>query len=173
VADDRTSHESRSSVRMTPDGPVFDLERYVPALIVFIANKLTSGSSRLYRENFGIGTTEWRIMVMLVVEPDITAQRICEIIGFDKAAVSRSLKLLEQRGLTVTRLIGANRRGSRMSLSEAGHALHARIAKIALERERRLLSQLSAAEVDALVDMLNRMHGSIGLINGPIDIPEA
>lgn len=64
---------------------VLDLERYVLALLVFLANKLTSGASTLLRRHFGVGTTEWRIMALLAIEPWITANRICKVIGFDKA----------------------------------------------------------------------------------------
>ena len=73
---------------------VLDLERYVPALLVFLANKLTSGASTILRRHFGVGTTEWRIMAMLAVEPWIAAGRVCKVIGFDKAAVSRTLVCL-------------------------------------------------------------------------------
>src|SRR5882724_5588200 len=80
-----------------------DLERYVPALLVFLANKLTSGASSLLRRHFGVGTTEWRIMALLAIEPWITANRICKVIGFDKAAVSRAVAVLQEKALVLSR----------------------------------------------------------------------
>ena len=52
--------KSVERARRAPEGQTLDLERYVPALITFIANKLTHGSSSLYRKHFGVGVIEWR-----------------------------------------------------------------------------------------------------------------
>lgn len=74
---------------------ILDLERYVPALLTFVSNKLAKGASATYLRMFDVGVTEWRVISMLAVEPNITANRICQVIGFDKALVSRSLQFLK------------------------------------------------------------------------------
>ena len=66
------------------DGPLLDLDRYVPAFITFIANKLSNSATGFYQRNFGVNVTEWRIMSLLAIEPGIPASRICSVIGFDK-----------------------------------------------------------------------------------------
>ena len=78
-----------------------DLKVYVPALVTFLANKLSSGASNCYRKHFNIGVVEWRILALLRVERSITANRICQVIGLDKAAVSRALKSLHKRELVL------------------------------------------------------------------------
>ena len=70
---------------------VLDLDRYVPALITFIANKLSRGATVVYQKRFGVNVTEWRILSLLAIEPEISAARICHVIGFDKGPVSRTL----------------------------------------------------------------------------------
>ena len=57
------------------------------------------------------------------------------------------------------------------ALSENGWRLHGRILEISLERERRLLADLSAAEREALIGLLNRLHRRLPDMNAPIDIP--
>ncbi len=150
---------------------VLDLDSYVPHLVMVVASKFASGSSRLYRRHFGLGTTEWRIMALLAVESWITPQRVCQVIGFDKAAVSRSVRVLTERGWAAIRPNMANARSFQVSLTEAGRRLHDRIIRVALEREQRLLSALAPDEVERLRDMLNRMHRSVPHTNGPIEIP--
>jgi DNA-binding MarR family transcriptional regulator len=167
-----TSGENAAGVSSSK-GPTLDLRRNVPALLVFLANKLTTSASGLYREHFGVGTTEWRIMALLAIEPDIAAKRICEVIGFDKAAVSRTLKVLDDRGLISVRPLPNNSRSAALTLTARGRKLHDRIIMIALERERRLLSCLAPDEVEHLIDMLNRMHAGLGAVDRPIDIPPA
>lgn len=152
---------------------VLDLERYVPALLVFLANKLTGGASVLFREHFGIGTTEWRVMAFLAIEPWCVANRMVRVIGYDKAAISRSARLLLDAGLVVSRPSPRASRSLQLALSEAGWQLHDRIIKVAFERERRLLADLSPAEVEVLIDLLNRLHARMPEMNGPIEIPPA
>jgi DNA-binding MarR family transcriptional regulator len=162
--------KTKSSRRGRPRA-VLDLERYVPALLVFLANKLTSGASAILRRHFGIGTTEWRIMAMLAVEPWIAAGRVCKVIGFDKAAVSRTLATLQAKRLIRTRSHHSDGRSSVYALSDRGWRLHGRILELSLERERRLLDDLSAAEREALIGLLNRLHRRLPAMNAPIDIP--
>ena len=78
---------------------VLDLDRYVPALITFIANKLSHSATVVYQKRFGVNVTEWRILSLLAIEPEISAARICHVIGFDKGPVSRTLAGMEERGL--------------------------------------------------------------------------
>src|SRR5207237_8073076 len=64
------------------DGPLLDLNRYVPAFITFIGNKLSNSATAFYQKNFGVNVTEWRIISQLAIEPGIPASRICQVIGF-------------------------------------------------------------------------------------------
>ena len=84
-------------------GPLLDLDRYVPAFITFIANKLSTSATAYYQKNFGVNVTDWRIMSLLAIEPGIPASRICQVIGFDKGPVSRTLAALQKRGLVAIR----------------------------------------------------------------------
>jgi hypothetical protein len=45
------------------------------------------------------------------------------------------------------------------------------VLKVALERERRLLSGLSASEVDTLIELLGRLHAQVSNVNDydPVD----
>ncbi len=141
-----------------------DLGRYVPAFVTFIANKWSRSSSALYRRQYGIGIVEWRLIVLLAIEPWITAARCDQVIGMDKAAVSRSVRLLEKRGLIATRQNAVDSRRREMALTAAGCALHDEIAVVALDREARLLSCLKGDEIETLVGLLDRIHQNLPAI---------
>lgn len=133
--------------------------------MTFVTNKLSHGASSVYRGYFGVGVTEWRILSLLALENDIPAQRICHVIGFDKALVSRTVRILEgQKFVTVKSDENDNRR-TVIALTAAGLDLHDRVIKVALERERLLLQDFSPGEVDTLVKFLNRMHARIDAVN--------
>ncbi|GLH36355.1 MarR family winged helix-turn-helix transcriptional regulator [Pseudomonas moraviensis] len=145
--------------------PQLNLSRYVPALLNFLSNKLSAGASQCYRKHFGIGVVEWRMLSMLAVENDITANRISQTIGLDKSAVSRSLQALEKAGHVRSQVDIKDARRNTVSLTASGKGLHARVLKVALERERRLLSGLSEAEVDTLIELLGRLHAQMPNVN--------
>jgi DNA-binding MarR family transcriptional regulator len=141
----------------TPSSAEEVLHRHETFLIGAIANKLVNSGSALYRRRFGIGFTEWRIMVMLALEPGITAKRIGEVVGLDKAAISRGLKALQARRLIEPTPETAARRSRVFRLSLAGWELHGRIGKVAREHERLLLADISEEERSLLQDMLRRL----------------
>ena len=146
-------------------GQTLDLERYVPAFVTFIANKLSRSATAFYQSRFGVNVTEWRIMSLLAIEPGITASRICYVIGFDKGPVSRTLAAMEKRGL-VTIKAGPDGRTYAISLTARGTTTHDQVIKVALERERRLLSCLSKTERENLIALLQRVHGNLDAVRG-------
>jgi DNA-binding MarR family transcriptional regulator len=108
---------------------------------------------------------EWRLIALLAVEDKITANRICQVIGLDKSAVSRSLQVLEAAGRISGEVDSKDARRYTVSLTAEGKALHDRVLKVALERERRLLSDFSPTEVDTLVDLLARLQTKVAHVN--------
>src|SRR5882724_13114885 len=151
-------------------GPLLDLDRYVPAFVTFIANKLSNSATALYQRNFGVNITEWRIMSLLAIEPGIPASRICNVIGFDKGPVSRNLSMLQKRGLVVIRTAPDDGRTHTISLTARGRAIHDKVIVAALERERRLLSCLKKDEREVLIDLLRRLHENLGAVTGQTSI---
>ena len=148
------------------DGPLLDLDRYVPAFISFIANKLSNSATVFYQRNFGVNVTEWRIMSLLAIEPGIPASRICSVIGFDKGPVSRNLSVLQKRGLVAIRTAPDDGRTHAISLTPRGRAIHDKVIMAAFERERRLLSCLKKDEREVLIDLLRRLHENLGAVTG-------
>lgn len=142
-----------------------DLERYTPALLTFIANKLSSGSSQTYREHFNIGIVEWRVLSMLAVESHIPAQRICQVIGLDKSAVSKSVKVLQNNGYIKSEVDANDARRQTLNLTTKGLQLHDEIFKVAKEREQRLLEVLTTKEKELFINILNRLHKQIDYVN--------
>jgi DNA-binding MarR family transcriptional regulator len=150
---------------------VLDLDHYIPFLLSAIANKWSRSSSHIYLAEFGVGVTEWRIMAMLALEPRVTAYRICQVIGLDKAATSRALRALEGRGLVSSWQDDPQNHRKTVELTAAGEALHDRIIRRAHSREEILLADLSSDEVQVLAGMLRRMMRRVPDIMGP-EAPE-
>src|SRR4029078_5591947 len=105
-------------------------------------------------------------MSLLAIEPGIPASRICQVIGFDKGPVSRTLSLLQKRGLVAIRTSPDDGRTHSILLTAKGRATHGKVIVAALERERRLLSVLKKDEREVLIDLLRRVHGNLDDVKG-------
>lgn len=154
-----------ASKRRTPTAknaqPTVDLEQYAPAYLTWIANKLSGGASSAYLRAFKVGIETWRILVLLAIEDELTAQSISKTIGMDKASVSRALKNMQADGLVTFGLDDKDGRLRLATITDKGRALHNRILELARERERAFLSVLSKPERDTLLDLLRRLHDNL------------
>ncbi len=135
-----------------------DLDNYVPAYLTYLAGKISNSASAAYRPKFGVGITDWRIMALLATEPWISAGRVCDVIGLDKAAVSRSVREMKKGGIVDMHWVDDDQYRQLIALTHKGLILHDRIVKLSLEREQQLLKSFSAAERKMLINFLSRMH---------------
>lgn len=137
----------------------FDLGRCIGAITTSLSNKLSSGASQEYRARFDLGVVEWRVLAQLGAEPWSTGAQLSQTIGLDKASISRSLHLLEDRGLIRFRSAGGRRQEA--ALTSEGWAVHARVLEVARAREARLLDGFAPDEVDALIGLLQRLLANL------------
>ena len=134
-----------------------DLDEYIPFFLRSIANRLTQIDRRLYSNQMGIGVNEWSCLSLLAREPNITATRICEVGGYDKSVISRSIRSLERQGLISTCSAPGHNRKQLLSLTDRGHSVYATIEKLVLAREKALLKGITALERRSLIEMLRRI----------------
>lgn len=169
-----TTERSRRTVALRTSPPrsapstsatVVDLERYVPALLTWIANKLSRGASQHYLSLFGVGIETWRCLVLLAIEGSISAQQVSRLIGMDKASVSRCFKSMQAQGLISLGLDDSDGRIRVATATAKGRQLHDKILGIALERERALLAVLDADEHVVLIGLLRRLHENLASVD--------
>jgi DNA-binding MarR family transcriptional regulator len=141
---------------------VLDTDRHVPYFFTFISNKLSNSASALYRKQFRIGITEWRVMSVLASKPNINGNQVASYLGTDKAAISRSLRRLEKLRWVSLSQDKNDSRSRTIQLSSAGLTAHDEIIKVALDREKRLLSTLSAEEREIFIRCLQKLRGAVG-----------
>lgn len=140
---------------------MIDLERYVTAYFVWIANKLTRGASQNYLNLFGVGAEVWRCMVLLAVHETVSAQQVSQIIGMDKSSVSRCFKQMAAKKLIALELDPTDGRLRMASLTLHGRHIHDQILGIALAREKALLQVLNPQEQETLIWLLKRLHENL------------
>ena len=129
------------------------LEKYVPGLLLWLSNKLAGSASQVYRRQFDINIVEWRILSYLAVYETGTGAQMSQLMGTDKAALSRGAAVLLDKKLIKSQQ-GAGR-NLEFTLTAKGKAMHDRTIRLALARQDALLTGLSKSQVDDLVTYLN------------------
>jgi DNA-binding MarR family transcriptional regulator len=156
----------QSSLPVSKEDPIsqqatINLDRYVPAYLIWIANKLSRGSSQHYLNLFGVGAEVWRCMVLLAIHDTVSAQQVSQIIGMDKASVSRCFKVMAEKKIITLELEPSDGRIRLARLTVHGRHIHDQILGIALAREKELLAVLSASEQETLIHLLKRLHENL------------
>lgn len=151
---------SKSSPRL------LDLDRSVPVLVTILANKITSTGSSTFRERHGIGSTEWKVLSSIAIEPHTTGLGIAQCIGLDKAAVSRTLKRFVEQGIVKLDRSDRHSNYQNVSLTAKGTRLHDQAVLTAFEREDILLATLSPEERDQLVAILTKLLAAAPALAG-------
>ena len=144
------------------DGEVLlSIENYAPFLLNAVSSSWQRISGARYRDEFGLGITDWRVIAMLAIEPGISAQRITEVVKLDKSAVSRALKSLTASGHVAGHEIGSGARNKTWQLTEFGMETHRRILSIALSNELALVDGIPLADLEICQRVLRQMLGNL------------
>ena len=129
------------------------LEKYVPGLLLWLSNKLAGSASQVYRRQFDINIVEWRILSYLAVYETGTGAQMSQLMGADKAALSRGAAVLQDKKLIKSQQgVGRN---LEFTLTTKGKAMHDRTIRLALARQDALLTGLNKSQVDDLITYLN------------------
>jgi len=123
----------------------------ISARLSLLASRLVMTATATFGR-LGLGSVDARVLVVLDCGP-VRAVDICQIIGVNRSAVSRAVKMLVARGL-VSR---TEEKGVCLSLTGDGVRLCRAVKAVTDEREARLLEQFSHEDLDTLLDFLHRL----------------
>jgi len=140
-----------------PPADLLVLERFLPYRLSILSNRVSQAIARRYAKTFGLTIPEWRVIAVLGRRPGLSAKEVAEATEMDKVAVSRAVARLIAGGRVAAETHEEDARKQVLRLTQAGASVHARIAPLALENERRLLATLAPderAQFDALIDRL-------------------
>lgn len=125
-------------------------------LLGMASNRYVRASARIFTARYGLGIMDWRMLVMLTRHPGATVTLSSRLMGIDKAAVSRSLARLEEKGLAVPTQIGSGERRKSWKLSTEGKDLHEEVLGLSMQLHHRVLDGFEPAEITALNGYLTR-----------------
>lgn len=147
----------------TTDTPTLRLSNFVPFRLNRLSTGVSDHLSEVYRRRFGLEIPEWRVIATVGPAWSCTAQHIADSTRMHKTRVSRAIAHLVKRGLVERASNADDRREMELRLTKAGRAMYAELVPLALERERALLSCLSAEQLRAFNEGLTLLEEFLGV----------
>lgn len=151
---------SKTDPRIAKTKSTLDMDASVLTQVHFVGNRINSTGSAGYRKWFGIGISEFRLLVVLANEPGSTGARINEIMGLDLGAISRTLRRMEENGLVLGTQHPRHPSYKCWYLTHEGADLHDKIHEMTKEREAAILSGFDKSEVFMLLSLLHRLSAN-------------
>lgn len=148
-----------------------DFDRYVPTVLSRVVGRLRSSANEFFGKRYGISLLEWRIISFVAAQGPSSAYAIWTEGALDKAAVTRALRELRNRGLVdVQDIAGQKRRKTAVTLTCAGTALHEATFSEVVVRHQRLLHGLSTEAVEQFLATICHMERQIdAMADGPTE----
>ena len=125
--------------------------------LMVLANLLKRGAILRYRRLVGLSSVEFGLVASLGRRPPMSVATLAEAVGMDKGQISRALAGLVSRKLVSRAVNPRDNREVLVCLTRTGLIAHETIVAGALERNRRLLEQLSEDEVAMLLGHIDRL----------------
>lgn len=151
--------------RAVPDAPddavleplprTLPADAFTPRLLALVSNALVYRESTLLKAEFGLGTNDWRVLASLAVRPGMTGAELSDFLGTAEALVSRSNRVLTERGLITSS--GGPGRSRHHYLTAEGARLHDLMLPVSAAGQDVVLEGLSPAEVEHLNTVLRGM----------------
>ena len=161
------SSKNRPPVTLPADipGSDADVNQYLAAYIMGVANRLNSGASAYYRRKFNLGMTEWRTLMAIGTSCDRIVRDISREADMDYTAASKSMRMLQERGFVAIKQMSGRGRPAIASLTQDGLVLYRQVRNAARARQRRLAAAFSPQEIETLWSLLRRVEAQIAPMN--------
>lgn len=139
-------------------------EHYLDHFLPFHLHRVMAHATQMANTDYrpdGITVPEARLLMTLLLSPDLPAGRLSELLCVERSLMSHMMRDLAAKQLITRTRDEANRRIIRVSLTDKGRAQAEKCRQLAAGHERRLVKGLSARERLTLRDLLDRMYENI------------
>lgn len=134
---------------------------HVAVLMSTIGARLSRGAMAYYRAAWDIGTVEWRLLMTLNSIESLNVSELSDAADLDKAAVSRSLSLLQERKLVSVEQTRSRGRAAIAKLTIEGRKLAAKLTQVSRDREVRLFKDFAATDKEHLNRLLHQLSQAL------------
>ena len=138
----------------------FNLQEFFPYLVRIFYRDVTATVASIYDTEFGMTPAEWRSMMVIGPDRQLTAQDIVARSSMDKVIVSRTLARMKQNGWIETRANAGDGRSKLISLTNSGKTIYAQLIPQALKVEEKLLGGISEEQKNQFISIMAKISSS-------------
>lgn len=138
----------------------FDLDLFLPYLLNQAAEVTSQNFQAVYKAEFGMTRTQWRVMANLGKKGAMTASEICRLTFVEKTKMSRAVQALQENGFLMRGAIEGDRRSEMLSLTPAGKMAFKTLGKRAIDYDQGLRERLGPVASQSLEKILRLLIGS-------------
>ncbi len=153
----KPKHTDLLQRRSEQGGELAPINAMMSSRLMVLANLLKRGALLRYKRTAGLSSVEYGLVANLGRHAPMSVVRLAETVGLDKGQISRALAELVSRKLVTKAVNPRDNREVLVSLTKAGLAAHDAIVAGGQERNRRLLAELSEAEIAMLLGHIDRL----------------
>jgi DNA-binding MarR family transcriptional regulator len=133
----------------------------LPYLIQHLAGVMAKQSEQLLKKQFGIGMSQYRILIVLEWNPRVGQRAIADSLGQTEASISRQIKVMEKQGLLSAQVDPQNRRKHITAPTLKGMQVTEAAADLLKREGIEDLSVLGADHLSQLNSSLQKLHKKI------------
>ncbi len=144
-----------------------DLEKFDPedSLATLLSKTTRAISTRLHslfvNAGFDVTPEQWMILLLLWAEDGRFPYQIADVIGKDRAAVTRLLDGLEERNLVVRVVDKNNNRQKQVFLTKQGQAIKDSLVPLGIANIQKAQAGLDSNDIEICKRVLRRMYRNI------------
>jgi DNA-binding MarR family transcriptional regulator len=145
-----------ASPRLPRIGGILGAE-HIGVLLSSVGTRLNRGATAYYRTAWNLSMVEWRLLIVLKDTESLNVGELSEAADLDKAAVSRSIALLEERKLVSVEQTRTRGRAAIATLTDEGRKLSEKLLQVSLEREALLFKYFTSSDKEQLNVLLRQL----------------
>ncbi len=127
-------------------------------LLHHLSTVLDRQSDELLQERFGIGFSQFKILMALKWHEGVQQKQIAESLGQTEASISRQINLMQKAGLLTSRTTPENRRRHVTKLTAKGNRLADKAFAVLNAYHAPVFSRIPPHKQAAFVEILRDMH---------------
>jgi DNA-binding MarR family transcriptional regulator len=144
---------------LNESGDNLTVDNFITTVMSQTVNALRRVTTLPYARRFGLTVSEWRILSLMAHARSMPFAELVVQSTSDKALVSRTLRLLEQRGLVSLQAEGPTpRKRLTCNITPAGQALHAQVIPVARKAQASMIQLMTPEERRVMYVALKRIH---------------
>lgn len=138
-----------------------ELLEFIPYRLSILEQLVSQSVAEPYKDRYKLSRNDWRAMATLALLQPMTATDISSFTKLEKMQVSRAVQRLKSDDLLISQPDPDDKRAVYYRLSPKGVQVYNEIVPKVMEKEREILSCLSANEQSMLRTLLDKLDAHL------------